>query len=79
MPDHLTRAEAHCYDTLVELTQRLGRGPSHAEMALELGLSKSGAEKHLHALKRKGAISGPKIVGEWKPTRLGPRLRSALP
>jgi hypothetical protein len=48
-------------------------------MALELGLSKSGAEKHLHALKRKGAISGPKIVGEWKPTRLGPRLRSALP
>jgi len=57
----------------------LGRGPSIAEVAKELGLGKSGGAVHLHELRRRGLLSGPKIVksGDWRPTALGKKHQSA--
>ncbi len=78
MKEKLTPAEAACFDSLKKFIRIIGRPPSIGELAQELGISKSGAEKHLHSLRVKGAIVGPRIVGEWKPTALGEKMRLAI-
>lgn len=74
----LTRAEATCFDAIVHLTAKLGRPPSILEVAERLGVSKSGAQQHMDALRLKGALLGPRVVGDWEVTPLGKKMRKAI-
>jgi predicted ArsR family transcriptional regulator len=78
VPVHLTRAEAACFDAIEFLNKKFGGPPSILEVAEYLGLGKSGAQKHMEALRRKGAMTGPVTVGDWKTTALGKKMRKAL-
>jgi predicted ArsR family transcriptional regulator len=74
----MTQAEARCFDAIGRLTEKLGRPPSILEVAGYLKITKSGAQAHMDALRLKGALEGPVVVGEWKRTPLGKKMRQAL-
>jgi DNA-binding IclR family transcriptional regulator len=71
----MTPHQAKTFDTLLEMTAELGRAPSLTELGARMGLNKGAAHKHMDSLKRLGAIKGPVVVGEWRPTPLGKKLR----
>lgn len=71
----MTPTERITYDTLIALRAELGRGPTLSEIGKRMGISKAGVQRHAEALKAKGAISGPRVVGEWAPTAVGKKLR----
>jgi DNA-binding IclR family transcriptional regulator len=63
-----TPAERFAFEALQTLTKKLKRGPSLVEVAKAMGITKSGAARHLHALHDKGLITKPRLEGEWAPT-----------
>jgi hypothetical protein len=79
LAEHLPPQLQRTLDIVARYHGTLGRGPSIAEVAKELGLGKSGGAVHLHELRRRGLPSGPKIVnsGDWRPTALGKKHQSA--
>jgi predicted transcriptional regulator len=75
MDEPLSPKEIETYDALVALTEKLGRPPTLVEIGKVLGLAKTGVQRHVISLRRKGAIVGPKVVGNWAVTPLGKKLR----
>ncbi len=72
--ERLTPTERKTRDQLIECTEKLGRAPSLHELGEHMGLTKAGVQRHMDALKRKGAVLGPKVVGNWRVTRLGKKM-----
>ena len=73
----LKRHQKRALRALIECTEALGAPPSIAELAAFMEITKSGAQKQLHALREMGAITGPYTVGDWQPTALGRKLADA--
>lgn len=71
----LTPMERLTLEVLVAMTSERGSPPSMSEMAERMLLQRSGIQRHLQALKTKGAITGPQWVGSWKLTPLGKKLQ----
>lgn len=74
-PPKLTPMERLTLEVLASMTAEHGRAPSMSELAARMQLQRSGAQRHLQALKTKGAITGPQWVGEWQITKLGKKLQ----
>lgn len=72
--ERLTPMERKTRDQLIDCTAKLGRAPSLQELADHMGLTKAGAQRHMDALKRKGAVLGPRVVGNWRVTRAGKKM-----
>jgi len=66
LTDHERRCLAIVHDILAA-----GRQPSILEVACLMGITKGGANHHMRALREKGALRGPRVVGEWALTRAG--------
>lgn len=50
-----------------------GRKVSILEVARLMDIGKSGAQRHMDALREKGRLRGPRVVGEWALTSAGKR------
>ena len=50
---------------------RLHQEVSILVIADVLGVSKSAAQRHMDALREKGRLRGPRVVGEWALTKAG--------
>jgi len=74
----MTPGEGACLDAIERLTAKLGRPPSITEVAACMKIGKSGAQQFMDSLRLKGALEGPVVVGEWKVTALGRKMRKAL-
>lgn len=74
----LTPGEGACLDAIERLTAKLGRPPSILEVAACMKIGKSGAQQYMGDLRLKGALEGPQMVGEWRITALGKKMRKAL-
>jgi SOS-response transcriptional repressor LexA len=53
----LTERQARVVETIRNYTDTHGYGPAVRDLADELGISSAGAQRHLDALRRKGAIT----------------------
>jgi len=51
-----------------------GRQPSILEVARLMGITKGGANHHMRALREKGALRGPRVVGVWALTVAGKKV-----
>ena len=69
---NLSPPEIRCLDIIHAMLER-GETPSILAVARALGIGKSGAQKHMDALRAKGRLRGPRVVGEWALTRAGRR------
>lgn len=67
----LTPAEQAALEIVSQWMRKRGRGPSMRELGEELGVTKSAAQQHMTALRLKGRLEGPRIVGTWELTDLG--------
>ena len=72
---HLTPMERVTLETLASMRTERGSELSMADIAARLRLARSGVQRHLQALKTKGAITGPQWVGSWELTPLGKKLQ----
>lgn len=70
----MTPAEARCFDTISNMEGE----PSISDVAAEMGLTKAGAQRHMMALRSKGYLRAPRVVGQWAPTREGKSARRTL-
>lgn len=71
----LTPMERLTLETLASMREEVGPTVSMADIGKRMRLARSGVQRHLQALKVKGAITGPAWVGEWKLTKLGTKLQ----
>jgi DNA-binding IclR family transcriptional regulator len=62
----------------VQASLAAGKQPSHAWLAEQMGCSKGTAQRFLNALRAKGLLQGPELVGDWKLTRAGKKLAEQL-
>lgn len=70
----MTPAEARCFDVICSLVNE----PSISDVAAAMGLTKAGAQRHMMALRLKGYLRAPRVVGSWAPTREGKSARKSL-
>jgi predicted ArsR family transcriptional regulator len=68
----LTPPELKCLSVIKDILNA-GRQPSILEVARLLDIGKSGAQRHMDALRAKGKLLGPRLVGEWRIPRAGQR------
>lgn len=71
----LTPMERLTLETLASMREEVGPTVSMADIGRRMRLARSGVQRHLQALKVKGAITGPQWVGEWQLTKLGKKLQ----
>lgn len=64
-PKPLTPTEERTLEIISALLAQ-DREPTMTAVAELLGISKSGARKHMDSLREKGWIKGPRIVGKWE-------------
>jgi predicted ArsR family transcriptional regulator len=69
----LTPSERATLEMLRRMTDENGP-PSMSQLAKRMGLQRAGVQRHFQALKVKGAITGPKWVGDWRITATGKSL-----
>lgn len=75
----MTPAEARCFDVICEMAATdPPMEPSISDVALAMGLTKAGAQRHMMALRLKGYLRAPRVVGSWAPTREGKSARKSL-
>lgn len=72
MSEPLTDGERRCFDIVNDILNA-GRQPSISEVARLMSITKGGANHHMRALRAKGYLSGPRVVGKWAITRVGKR------
>lgn len=72
----LSEAEARCL-AIVNDILGAGRQPSILEVARLMGITKGGANHHMRALREKGALRGPRVVGQWALTAAGKKILPA--
>ncbi len=64
----LSEAEQRCL-IIVQDILSAGRQPSILEVARLMKITKGGANHHMRALREKGWLTGPRVVGRWALTR----------
>lgn len=68
----LTPPEEKCLGIIHAMLER-GDVVSIMGVAERMNIGKSGAQRHMDALRAKGQLKGPRVVGEWALTRAGQR------
>jgi hypothetical protein len=74
----LTPPELKCLSIIKDILAA-NRKPSILEVARLMDIGKSGAQRHMDALREKGRLRGPRVVGEWALTRAGQRALEKRP
>ncbi len=72
MSEPLSDAEQRCFAIVCDILAT-GRQPSISEVARLMGITKGGANHHMRALREKGWLTGPRVVGKWALTRAAKR------
>lgn len=68
----LTPPETKCLGIIHAMLEN-GETVSILAVAEEMQIGKSGAQRHMDALREKGRLVGPRVVGEWALTSAGKR------
>lgn len=69
----LTDGERRCLDIVHDILSA-GRQPSILEVSRLMNITKGGANHHMRALREKGALRGPRVVGQWALTSVGKKV-----